>query len=67
MKTLKVWKVVVAEKGSLAKDYWMVPAKTLGDAVAKASRETAKNWELESALLVEGDFIFPTMRKTAGG
>ena len=63
MKSLRVWKVTVAEKGSLAKDYWMVPAKSISDAIAKAGRETAKHWELESAVLVEGDFILPTTPK----
>jgi hypothetical protein len=59
MTTLRVWKVTVAEKDSFAKDYWMVPAKNLTEAVAKAKRETSVGWELESAVLVEGDFIMP--------
>jgi len=63
MQTLRVWKVVVAEKESLAKDYWMVPAKNLSEAIAKAKRETSIGWELESATLVEGDFIMPTTSK----
>ena len=63
MTKIRVWKVIVAEKDSLAKDYWMVPAKSLSEAVAKAKRETSSGWELESAVLVQGDWIMPTTSK----
>jgi hypothetical protein len=55
-----VWKITVAEKESLAKDYWMVPAVTIEAAITSARNDTAKDWEIESAVLVEGDWIIPS-------
>lgn len=63
MTKLRVWKVVVGEKESLAKDYWMVPARNITEAAAKAKREISPGWEVESAVLVEGNFIMPTIEK----
>jgi hypothetical protein len=59
MNKLRVWKITVAEKESLAKDYWMVPAVTIEAAITSARKDTAKDWEIESAVLVEGDWIIP--------
>lgn len=63
MARLRVWKVFVSKKDGSAKDYWMVPARNLTDAVVKAKKETASDWQLDSVVLVEGDFIMPNKLK----
>ena len=63
----RVWKVTVAEKTSIAKDYWFIPARNIEEALRKARRETASNWDIENAQLIEGDWIAPAKSKSAVG